>query len=550
MLHWSLWALMPFLYAETDVSGHQNHWLVPARGRDCICPSLIEATVDDLRDGLSKGCFSSVDLVNAYMTRIHEVNSTLHVVLEANPDALDIARQLDLERKIGLVRGPLHGLPIFVKANIGTKDKMGTTAGSYALVGAQTDEDSTVAKKLRDNGLVILGKTSMSEWANFRSLNSSNGWNAQGGQTYGAYYPEQDPSGSSSGSGVGTDLGLALAALGTETNGSILSPSEKSNIVGIKPSVGLTSRHLVIPVSERQDTIGPMARTVKDAAMILQAIAGPDKKDNYTLASPFGYNVPNYAAACKFSGLEGKRIGIPRNVINTLDASYAPVVSAFNAGLSVISAAGATIVEDADFTAYDEYLKTMIPASMVAADFVSNIVSYLSMLKTNLNGLQNLEDIRRYIQKDPLEDYPSRDTGLWDMTLAANINNTSPEFWPMYLQTLFFGEEGGLMGALSRNNLDAVVLPTVLASGIPAILGTPAITVPLGSFPNGTAIQHNERGNLVEQAPGIPFGISFLGPKWSEEALIGMAYAFEQRTLIRKKLQRYIEPRSELRSLL
>ncbi|GFG21019.1 putative amidase C869.01 [Aspergillus udagawae] len=549
MFHWNKWSLAPFLYIATTASSSRSS---PdgTTGCQCVFPSLIEATAAELQEGLAKGCFSSVDLVNAYVARIHEVNSTLHMVLEVNPDAWDIARQLDLERKSGLVRGPLHGLPILLKGSIGTEDKTETAAGSYALVGAKVAADSTVAKKLRQAGAIILGKTSMSEWANFRSLNGSSGWSAQGGQTYAAYYPKQDPSGSSSGSGVAADLGLALAALGTETSGSILCPSENNNIVGIKPTVGLTSRYMVIPISERQDTIGPMARTVKDAAMILQAIAGPDTNDNYTLASPFGNRLPNYVAACKLSGLKGKRIGIPRNVINTLGASSAPIVSAFEAAVSVISEAGATIVEDANFTGYDEYLKSSIPQTVVAADFISNIASYLSKLKTNPNNLHNLEDIRRFIQHSPLEDYPSRDTGIWDLALDRGLNNTSPEFWQLHLQSLYYGEEGGLTGALSRNKLDAVILPTVLADDIPAIIGSPVITVPLGSFPEGTPIEYNPRGNLVEKAPGIPFGISFLGPKWSEESLIGMAYAFEQRTLARKKLQRYIEPKSDLSSVL
>ena len=200
------------------------------------------------------------------------------------------ASELDTERANGTVRGPLHGVPILIKNNIGTNDSMDNTAGSYALAGARIPRDSTIAAKLRKAGAVILGKANLSQWANFRSDNSSSGWSAIGGQVIGAYFPDQDPSGSSSGSGVSSSIGLAFAALGSETDGSIISPSDANNLVGIKPTVGLTSRDLVIPISEHQDTVGPMARTVKDAAYVLQAIAGLSPYDNYTSAIPF----PNY----------------------------------------------------------------------------------------------------------------------------------------------------------------------------------------------------------------------------------------------------------------
>ncbi|KAI9042780.1 putative amidase [Aspergillus affinis] len=299
-------------------------------------------------------CFTSVDLVNAYFRRINDVNSTLHAVLEVNPDALDIAKQLDQEREMGHLRGPLHGLPVFVKDSISTRYKMQTAAGSFALVGAKLDDDSTVVARLREHGLVILGKTSLSEWAS----------------TYAAYYPKQDPNGSSSGSAVATDLGLAFAALGTETSGSILFPSEVSNIVGIKP------------------------------------------------------------------------------------------------------------------------------------------------------------------------------------TVVTGLSNTSPEFWAMYQKSLYYGGEGGLLGALSRHQLDAIILPTGTAADIPALVGAPVTTVPMGAFPNSSAIKHNDRGDMVYIAPGIPFGISFLGKQWSEKELIGMAYAFEQRTLVRKTLKRVVEPKGELRDVI
>lgn len=211
-------------------------------------PLLLEATLEDLTAGLESNLFTSVDLVKAYSLRILEVNSTLHVVTELNPDALGIATHADELRRNGTILGPLHGIPILIKNNIATGDAMNNTAGSFALLGAK-QRDSTIAAKLRKAGAIILGKTNLSQWANFRSNNSTNGWSAYGGQATAAYYPEQDPSGSSSGSGVASSIGLALGALGTETSGSILSPADVSNLVGIKPSVGLTSRHLVIPVS-------------------------------------------------------------------------------------------------------------------------------------------------------------------------------------------------------------------------------------------------------------------------------------------------------------
>lgn len=307
---------------------------------------------------------------------------------------------------------------------------------------------------------------------------------------------------------------------------------------------------MAIPISERQDTIGTLARTVKDAAMVLQAIAGQDHKDNYTLASPFAAGVPDYVAACKMSGLKGKRIGIPRNVVSYYGGTDNPVVSAFDAVISEIKAAGATIVDNANFTAYEDSLTSDAYDLMTAADFISNIAKYLSRLKANPNKLYSLSDIRNFTQHEPLEGYPDRDAGLWDLALATGLNNTSPEFWSLYQETLRTGGEGGILGALTRHKLDAVILPTAIAPAIPAMVGSPVITVPLGALPDGTPVQHDSRGELVVSAPGIPFGISFLGAKWSEEQLIGMAYAFEQRTLKRDQFRRIIEPKTELADVL
>lgn len=305
---------------------------------------------------------------------------------------------------------------------------------------------------------------------------------------------------------------------------------------------------MAIPISERQDTIGPMARTVKDAAMVLQAIAGQDPKDNYTLASPFSAGFPDYVAACKSSGLQGKRIGIPRNVINHNGGNDTFVVPAFEAAISEIEAAGATIVDDANFTAYEESVNSNTYIEMMALDFISNIANYLSGLKINPNKLYSLNDIQNFTQHEPLEDFPDRNTESWDMAVSVGLNNTSPQFWSLYQQALKIGGDGGILGALTRQNLDAVILPTAVAPAIPAMVGSPVITVPLGVFPEGTP-EIKDRG-VVYSAPGIPFGISFLGARWSEEQLIGMAYAFEQRTLKRDQLRRIIEPKTELRDVL
>ncbi|KAJ4298944.1 hypothetical protein N0V90_004187 [Kalmusia sp. IMI 367209] len=509
-------------------------------------PSLLDATVSELTAGLDKGHFSSVDLVNAYIARILEVNATLHMVTELNPDALRIAKELDDARKAGKCKGPLHGLPILIKGNIGTDDLMNTTAGSYALLGAKVPRDATVAAKLRKAGVIILGKTNLSQWANFRSSNSSNGWSAYGGQTYGAYYPGQDPSGSSSGSGVASSLGLAVASLGTETDGSIISPSQINNIVGIKPTVGLTSRALVIPISEHQDTVGPMARTVKDAAYLLQAIAGPDPYDNYTSAIPFNGSLPNYVAACKLDALKGKRIGVPRNYIGTRTATSAPVLDAFEAALTVLKDAGAIIVDNTNYTAYAEYVQSDAEGIVLDADFVANLKAYLDQLTYDPTGVKNLADVRNFTQSFPPEEYPSRDTATWDESLALNFTNTSPEFWAAYTYDLYLGGAGGILGALANYSLDAVVTPSRNSPGISAIIGAPIVTVPLGAYPPNTTVRTNSRGNLNATAPNIPFGISFSGPKWSEESLIGFAYAFEQRTKVRNEVKPYLVPETEL----
>lgn len=516
-------------------------------------PSLIEVDLEDLNTGLESGLFTSVDLVKTYQARIMEVNSTLHMVTELNPDALAIAAEADAMRKNGTVLGPLHGIPILIKNNIATADKMNNTAGSWSLVGAKVPRDSTMAANLRKAGAIILGKTNLSQWANYRSDNTSNGWSAYGGQTYAAYYPGQDPSGSSSGSGVSSSIGLALAALGTETSGSILSPSDVNNLVGIKPTVGLTSRYLVIPISEHQDTIGPMARSVKDAAYILQAIAGPDPRDNYTSAIPWANSTasaPDYVAACDYNALAGARIGVARNVIDIWSAyTDTVVVEAFNEAVAQIEAAGATIV-DANFTAFEEWQTDNNETLVLNADFLVDLANYLHELEYNPYGIENLAEERNFTHHFKAEDWPQRDTAVWDANLAQGWNNTSPKFWPAYQANLYYGGPGGILGALERTNTSAVLLPTQLSPSIPALVGSPAITVPMGFYPATWNVTLNGFGNLVATGPNVPFGLSFMGAKFSEADLIGFAYAYEQRTMHRNDIQPYLVPNIEISDIL
>jgi amidase len=421
---------------------------------------------------------------------------------------------------------------------------MNNTAGSFALLGAKVSRDSTVAEKLRKAGAIILGKSNLSQWANFRSSNSSNGWSAHGGQVIGAYHTEQDPSGSSSGSGVATSIGLALSSLGTETDGSVISPSQVNNVVGIKTTLGLVSRDLVIPISEHQDTVGPMARTVKDAAYLLQAIVGEDKNDNYTAAIPFNGTFPDYVRACSPTALRGARIGIPWQNIEGVNPV---IVSSFNSALRELEAAGATLV-NVTYTAWEEFQadQGQTESQVLWADLKPNIATYLSELTTNPNNVSTLEQVRGFTQNFPAEEYPSRNTYNFDESLALNFTNDSAELWRLYQRNLYFGGRGGIIGALDTNNLTAVVLPSVRASGISAIIGAPVITVPLGAYPDNTTVVKNPRGNLVATGPNMPFGIAFAGRHWSEEQLIGFAYAFEQKTMKRQTIKPVVEPKYEL----
>ncbi|UKZ53633.1 hypothetical protein TrVGV298_007428 [Trichoderma virens] len=530
-------------------------------------PPLLDATLTDLRLGLDNNLFTSVDLVNAYIDRISEVNHVLRAVTEINPDALSIASERDAERRVGIdpAKQPLHGIPILLKNNIATDDEMNNTAGSYALLGAKVPHDSTIASKLRKAGAIILGKANLSQWAASREAVTHEGWSAHGGQAVGAYFPKQNPRGSSSGSGISTSLGLAWAAVGTDTGGSILLPAHANNVVGFRPTVGLTSRYLVIPYSTRQDTVGTLTRTVKDAAYLMQAMAGRDSRDNYTSAIPFD-EIPDYVAACTNSGLKGKRIGVSRNTMATdIDPSANTDPEAFERALDVIRSAGAEIVDNVDLPCNDFFTghskkRRQIPSanysmadvmsgvfSIVGADFLSKLPEkYLDLLKENPNNITSVRDLRDFTRDDPQEGFPRFDTTAWDTYLKLGINDTDPTYWSNVTTVTEILGPLCFTGALDKYKLDAMVHPTPYSVLMAAGLGFPVVSVPLGRSPDDSPIVPSDRGNLILSAPNGPFGIAFSGPAFSEETLFAMAYDFEQRTNVRKAIKPFISPKTEL----
>lgn len=327
-------------------------------------------------------------------------------------------------------------------------------------------------------------------------------------------------------------------------------------VCAVKPTVGLTSRHLVIPISEHQDTAGPLARTVKDAAFLLSAIVGRDSMDNYTSAIPFDTgDFPDYVSACQLSALRGKRIGVTRGVIDfngdigVPGEAEIPLMTAFNASLDIIRSAGATVVDDISLPGWTPFVELQYMSKSLRADLLTDIPQYLSHLDKNPNNVSSLGDISNFTHHYPREEYPTRDTYVFDLALEDGRNNTDPEVCFNRTIALRLAGSLGILGAMKNHSLDAIVLPTYFASYPPAILGTPAVTVPMGWFPDDMPIVRNEFGNLVQLGPNVPFGISFLGESFTEEKLIGMAYAFEQRTMVRQKVHPYLKPKTEIRDV-
>ncbi|KAF8531873.1 amidase signature enzyme [Gautieria morchelliformis] len=507
-------------------------WLSLIQSQIRELPDLYEASISELQDGLEKGRFTSVDLVKAYIARILEVNhqgASLHAVIETNPKALQQASALDIERKLKGKRSALHGIPILIKDNIATlhEEGMNTTAGSFALLGSVVPRDAGVAAKLRASGAIMLGKTSLSEWAHFRG-DLPCGFSARGGQATNPYFPQGDPSESSSGSGIAMAIGLAAGSLGTETDRSIISPSSKNNLVGIKPTVGLTSRAGVIPISRHQDTVGPMCRCVADAATILSVIAGPDPFDNFTLSQPDP--VPDFTQALQKDALKGVRLGIPRLFLG----NNTNIISAFNASLERLMELGATIVDPADFPDAHELLASQNETTVLNVDFKVDINAYIASLLEVPTGVKDLADLIAYNKENAdLELIPPYYTSQ-SQFIISEATEVNASYFEALAADEDLGRTRGIDGALQKFNLDALLLPTDGFTSTPAaIAGYPVVTVPLGFQPD--TVVPTPANPIIDNAPGIPFGISFMGTAFSEFKLISYAFAYEQKTHNRLK---------------
>src|SRR5271170_5723772 len=375
--------------------------IVPAIPVESVKPfELDETTISDLQDGMKSGKFTARSLVEKYSTRIDEIDKhgpAINSVIELNPDALSIADALDQERKAKGPRGPLHGVPILIKDNIDTADRMMTTAGSLALVGSKPKKDSYVAQKLRSAGAVILGKTNLSEWANIRSSHSTSGWSGRGGLTKNPYSLDRNPCGSSSGTGAGISANLAAIGIGTETDGSIVCPSSSNGLVGIKPTVGLVSRAGIIPISHSQDTAGPMCRTVRDAAILLSALAGVDPDDPATAASA-GKSQPDYSRFCDAAGLKGARIGVARKYFGFNDA----VDALMEESLDAMKKQGATLVDPADVETLGKFDDSELLVLMY--ELKADLNAYLAGLSGA--SVHSLKDVIEFNERNREKEMP------------------------------------------------------------------------------------------------------------------------------------------------
>lgn len=491
---------------------------------------LDEITIDDLQTAFQSGQYSSRSLTEKYLARIHEIDRTgptLNSVIEINPDALQIADMLDRERKAQGARGPLHGIPILIKDNIDTGDRMTTTAGSLALVGSRPPRDAFVAAELRKAGAVILGKTNLSEWANMRSSHSTSGWSGRGGLTRNPYALDRNPCGSSSGTGAGVSANLCVAGVGTETDGSVVCPSSANGLVGLKPTVGLVSRTGIVPISRSQDTAGPMARTVRDVAILLGAMAGADAEDSAT-ANSAGKIFPDYIRFLDPAGLKGARLGVVRKYFGFNDA----VDQLMDTLLGEMKHAGAEIIDPADIPTIGKFDDSEM--TVLLYELKADLAAYLARRGETSVGtpIKSLKDVIDFNELNRDREMP-----FFGQDLFIKAEQKGPLSSKEYLDALEMNHRlsraEGIDFVMDKYKLDALAAPT----GGPAWL-TDLINGDHSAGGSSSAAAVAGYPNINVTAGylwGLPVGISFFGRAWSEPTLLKIAYSFEQLTKARQK---------------
>jgi amidase len=485
-----------------------------------------EATLDDLQGRLAAGSLTSERLTSLYLARIEALNlkgPALHHVIETNPDALAMAAALDAERHDKGPRGPLHGIPVLLKDNVDTADKTTTTAGSLALAGSRPPRDSTVARKLREAGAVLLGKTNLSEWANIRSPHSTSGWSARGGQARNPYVLDRNPCGSSSGSAAAVSATLCALAIGTETDGSIVCPSSANGIVGIKPTLGLVSRAGIIPIAHSQDTAGPMARTVRDAAILLGALVGADERDAATAESA-SHLAADYTRFLDADGLRGARIGVVRKFFGFSIA----VDRLLEQALLEMTRRGAVVVDPAEIPHASEYDDSEL--DVLLYELKADLAAYLAALGPGA-PVKSLAEVIAFNEAHAAEEMP-----FFGQELLVRAQAKGPLTETAYTDALAknrrLSRAEGIDAVMDEHRLDALVAPT----------GGPAWTTDLVNgdhFSGGSSTPAAVAGYPNINVPagdvyGLPVGLSFMGRAWSEPTLIKIAFAFEQATHARR----------------
>ena len=478
---------------------------------------IVEKSIDELRSAMERGEVCSEELVQAYLDRIAEYDGELKSIIEVNPAALTIARSLDEERRTSGARGPLHGIPIVLKDNIDTADLLHTSAGSIALAESIAAEDSTVAAALRQAGAIFLGKANMTEWANFMSNTMWAGYNSRHGQTVNPYGPDDlFVGGSSTGSAVAVAANLATAAIGTETAGSIICPSSQNCVVGIKPTVGLVSRKGVIPISSSQDTIGPITRTVADAAILLGVIASEDERDEITIGSS-KHAFKDYTVFLEEDGLRGARIGVPRYFYQELDEEQKAVMEA---AIVVLKEQGAIVVDPVSIPS--ERMKWN--NAVMRYEFKKGLNDYLGALPDS-SPVHSLSEVIAYNEQHAERALKyGQDVLIWSDATSGTL--TEEQYAISKAQDIEYSREKGIDHVLEKHKLDALLLPGMYEGvDLPGKAGYPLITVPAGYVTNGS------------MKPGVPtkgpLGIVFAGGAFSEPTLIKLAYSFEQATTFR-----------------